>query len=123
MEEPDPIYDHHRKKILVAGLAITAVCTQLATIMTMETDHAEKEIARWNEEETQQFIQFLVDHKSEGGNIGRFKNKTMTAAAEHIAPYRDMGVVKEAKHLHTKWNTVNDHSSWSDHRSLLIQEL
>ena len=110
MEEPDPIYDHHRKKILVAGLAITAVCTQLATIMTMETDNAANvERARWNREEMQRFLQFLVDHKSEGGDNWTLKNKTMRAAAEHIGAYRNMGVVKEAKHLHTKWTSVSDH--------------
>ena len=43
MEEVDPVYDHHRKKVLVAGLAVTAICTQLAAIMSIETD---KETAR-----------------------------------------------------------------------------
>ena len=113
MEEVDPVYDHHRKKVLVAGLAVTAICTQLAAIMSIETD---KETARWNEKETQEFVQFLVDHKAEGGDTGGFKNRTMNAAAEHIAPHRDVGVVKEAKHLQTKWNSVSDLCLFNDRR-------
>ena len=116
MDEPDPVYDHHRKKILVAGISVNIViCTELATIMAMETDKAEKETARQNDKETQQFIQFLVDHKSEGGDNGTFKNKTMMAAVQLIAPYRTMGVVKEVKHMHMKWNTVSNHHLFNDH--------
>ena len=115
MDELDPVYNHHRKKILVAGISVIAICTELTTIMAMETDKAEKETARWNDKEMQQFIQFLVDHKSEGGDNGTFKNKTMTVAAQLIAPYHTMGVVKEAKHMHTKWNTVSAHHLFNDH--------
>ena len=115
MDEPDPVYDHHRKKILVAGISVIVICTELATIMAMETDKAEKETARQNDKETQQFIQFLVDHKSEGGDNGTFKNKTMMAAAQHIAPYCTMGIVKEAKQMHTKWTTVSAHHLFNDH--------
>ena len=75
MEEVDPVYDHHRKKVLVAGLA---------AIMSIETD---KETARWNEKETQEFVQFLVDHKAKCGDTGGFKNRTMKAAVEHITPH------------------------------------
>ena len=114
--EVDPVYNHHCKKILVAGLAVTAVCTQLATIMAMETDKVEKETAHWNEKEMQEFVRFLVDHKAEGGDTGGFKNRTMKAAAEHIAPHRDAGVVKEAKHMQTKWNSVSDHCLFNDCR-------
>ena len=77
--ELDPVYNHHCKKLLVAAISVTAICTQLTTIMAIKTDKAEKETACWNEQETQQFIQFLVDHKSEGGDGGTFKNKTMGA--------------------------------------------
>jgi len=78
-----------------------------------------KEIARWNEGgNTQQFIQLLVDHKSEGGNIGRFKNKKpWTRRSRSISRLiGDMGVVKEAKHLHTKLEYGKMIiQSWSDH--------
>ena len=114
MDKPDPVYNHHCKKILVAGISVIAICTELATIMTIETDKAEKETARWNDKETQQFVQFLVEHKSEGGGNGTFKNKTMMAAAQHIAPYRTMGIVKEAKHMHMKWSTVCPHHLFND---------
>jgi len=40
----------------------------------------------------------------------------MNAAAEHIAPHRDVGVVKEAKHLQTKWNSVSDLCLFNDRR-------
>ena len=68
----------------------------------METDKVEKETAHWNNTEMQQFIQFLVDHKFEGGDSGTFKSKTLTTAVQHIAPYHNMGVIKGAKHLQTK---------------------
>jgi hypothetical protein len=107
MEEPDPKYDHYRRRTLIAALAITAVCTQLTTILAMETDSkTDKETARWNEDETKLFIEYLVNHKSEGGDGGNFKSTTMRAAADHIAAYRTAGVVKEAKHMQIKWNTV-----------------
>jgi hypothetical protein len=109
MEEPDPEYNYYRHKTLIAALAITAVCTQLTTILAMETDSkADKDTARWNVDETNQFVQYLVDHKSEGGDGGNFKSTTLRAAADHIAAYRTAGVVKEVKHMQIKWTAVSD---------------
>ena len=107
MQNPDaadPAH-HHHQRLLTAALALTAVCAQLTTIMAMPTG---QEKASWNDEEIKHFLQYLVDHRSEGGEGGNFKAPTFNKAAKHIASYRKAGLVKEGKHLKTKWNAVSD---------------
>ena len=117
MGEPDPIDSsyYQRRKILIAALALTTVCTQLTTILATQMDKPDKEKVQWNTTEIEHFIQYLIDHKSEGGDGGNFKARTLNAAALHIAPYRTGGLVKEAKHLLTKWTTVSDQHLMTDH--------
>ncbi|KIM72681.1 hypothetical protein PILCRDRAFT_15911 [Piloderma croceum F 1598] len=57
----------------------------------------QQEKANWNDPETAAFIEYLWEHRSEGGNGGTFKDVTMRAAAEHIADKHDLGPIKLLK--------------------------
>jgi hypothetical protein len=108
MEEPDPDPSfYHRRKILTTALALTALCTQLTTIMALPSVYVKKEKAKWNDQETAELVQYLWEHRAEGGDGSTFKASTIKAAAEHIAPYRTSGPVKTTKNLQTKWTAVS----------------
>jgi len=83
LEEPDPFF-YQQQKLLTAAIALTALCTQVTTIMALLMD---KERATWNKTKTKQFLQYLLDHQAEGGDGGNFKAPTFNAAARHIASY------------------------------------
>jgi hypothetical protein len=104
LEEPDPHF-YQRRKLLTAAIALTALCAQLTTIMALPTDKEPR--VSWNEEETTQFLQYLLDHRAEGGDGGSFKAPTFNAAARHIASYRTSGPVKVGRNMKTKWNGVS----------------
>jgi len=59
--------------------------------------------ALWTFAEEQAFVQFLLDHKSEGGDGATFKGPTYQKALAHIAPLRERGAVKNIKSLQNKW--------------------
>jgi hypothetical protein len=104
MEEPDPS-SYHQRNILISALALTAICTQLATLMSVQPGFTgaientanlnEKEKARWNEIETTKLVEYLWAHRAEGGDGGTFKATTFHAAAQYIAEFRTSGAVKD----------------------------
>jgi len=59
----------------------------------------------WTHAEETAFIQFLVDHKSEGGDGGSFKGPTYQKALEHMRPLRERGPPKDVKSLQNKWTS------------------
>ena len=67
----------------------------------------QQEKVNWNEAETATFIEYLWEHRSEGGDRGSFKDVTMRAATEHIADKHTAGPVKPLKHCKTKWSAVS----------------
>ena len=71
------------------------------------TTPMQQEKVDWNEAETTAFIEYLWEHRSEGGDGGSFKNVTMRAAAEHIADKYTAGSIELLKHCKTKWATVS----------------
>ena len=114
MDEPEPEPStYHQRNILISALALTAICTQLATVMSVQPGFAEKEKARWNDTETTKLVEYLWEHRAEGGDGGTFKTTTFRAAAEHIAEYRTSGPPKTVKNLQTKWSSVSCSSSGS----------
>jgi hypothetical protein len=111
MDEPDP-FSYHRRNILISALALTAVCTQLVTVMSVQqpqaaTSSVEKEKARWNDTETAKLVEYLWEHRAERGDGGTFKTPTFHAAAQYIADYRTSGPIKTEKNLQTKWSAVS----------------
>ena len=86
------------------ALAVTVIYTQLIVLLMATSVPQEKAI--WNEAETAAFVEYLWEHKSEGGD-GSFKDVTMRAAAEHIADKHTAGPVKVLKHCKTKWTAVS----------------
>jgi hypothetical protein len=112
MEEPEPdSFFNYQRKVLITAIALVALCTQLTKIMALPSASAEKERAKWNDRETTELIQYLWEHRSEGGDGGGFKPPTFKAAAEHIAPYHTSGPVKTTKSVQTKWIGVSHSSS------------
>ena len=83
---------------------MTVLCTQRTTIMALPTD---KERAMWNETETKEFLQYLLDHRSEGGDGGNFQTATLNATMRHIASHQMTGPVKVEKHGRMKWDGVS----------------
>jgi hypothetical protein len=105
--EPDPFF-YHQRKVLITAIALTALCTQLTTIMALPSASVEKEPkAKWNDTETTELVQYLWEHRAQGGDGGTFKPATFKAAAEHIAPYHTLGPVKTTKSVQIKWNGVS----------------
>jgi hypothetical protein len=76
----------------------------MTTIMALLTD---KERAMWNETKTKEFLQYLFDHRAEGGDGGNFKAPTFNATVRHVASYQTTGPVKVGKHMKTKWDGVS----------------
>lgn len=108
-QEPDPS-SYHQRNILISALALTAICTQLVTVMSVQPAAAraqKPEKAKWNEVETTKLVEYLLEHRAEGGEAGTFKTSTFNAAAQHIAQDRSSGPVKTAKNLQTKWSAVS----------------
>jgi hypothetical protein len=118
-QEPDSL-SYHQRKILISALALTAICTQLTTIMSAAvtgnelTD--EKARCHWNDTETTHLVDYLWQHRAQAGDGGNFKTATFHAAAQHIAEFRTLGPVKTVKHLQSKWSTV------SCSRSIMINQ-
>jgi len=105
MDEPDPDL-YRQRRLLIAALALTALCTQLLAIMALPAEK-EKERADWNETETAQLVDYLWEHRAEAGDGGAFKAQTVNAAVKHIAPYLTAGPVKNAKSVKTKIKGVS----------------
>jgi hypothetical protein len=109
-QEPDPS-SYHQRNVLISALALTAICTQLVTVMSVQpasgSGFIEKEKARWNDDETAKLVEYLWEHRAEGGDGGTFKNPTFHAAAQYIAEYRTSGPIKTVKNLQTKWSAVS----------------
>jgi hypothetical protein len=67
--DPDPTLYQHRKLLLVA-IALTALYTQLAIVMSLPAKPPRKREAQWSDQEMTQLIQYLHEHRSEGGDGG-----------------------------------------------------
>lgn len=64
-------------------------------------------IASWSKEAEFALVHFLVEHKAEAGDNGKFKDMTWTAAADEMAKYHEKGAVKTAKMCKGKWARVS----------------
>jgi hypothetical protein len=104
-QEPDPS-SYRQRKVLISALSLTAICAQLVTVMSTQPGLVEKEKVKWNEVETSKFVEYLCEHRAEGGD-GGFKTTTFRAAADYIAEYRTSGPSKTVKNLQTKWTAVS----------------
>lgn len=122
-QEPDPS-SYHQRNVLISALALTAICTQLVTVMSVQPqagfvensgNENLKEKAKWNDTEITKLVEYLWEHRAEGGDGGTFKAPTFNAAARYIAEYRTSGPVKTVKNLQTKWTNVSCQTSTSIH--------
>jgi hypothetical protein len=107
--EPDPTL-YQRQKLVLVAIALTALYTQLAVIMSLPANTPKERKAHWDDQETIQLIQYLHEHRSEGGDGGGFKSPTLNAAARHLASLRTPGASgdpKTAKQVKTKWDGVS----------------
>ena len=104
MDKTEPHF-RCQQHILNCALAVAAVYTQF-TVLLMATS-ASTERADWNDAETTAFVEYLWEHRAEGGDGGNFKDVTFRAAAEHIADKLTAGPTKTPKRCKTKWTSVS----------------
>jgi hypothetical protein len=63
--------------------------------------------ARWTNPEVNALVDFLVEHHSEGGDGGNFKNVTFQAVVAHLRPLLEGGKPKDVKSIKYKWAQVS----------------
>lgn len=61
----------------------------------------------WTEQETDAFVNYLLDKKAEIGDSGMFKSQTFQAAADFIQPLLVQGSPKTPKICKTKYSSVS----------------
>ena len=104
MDKTSPQF-RHQQHLVNTALSVAVVYTQFVALLMATSAQQEKAI--WNEAETAAFIEYLWEHRSEGGDGGTFKDVTMRAAAEHIADKHTIGPIKQLKHCKTKYSRVS----------------
>ena len=104
MDKTSPQF-RHRQHLVNTALSLAVVYTQFIALLMATSGQQEK--ANWNDPETAAFVEYLWEHRSEGGDGGTFKDVTMRAAAEHIADKHDLGPIKLLKHCKTKYSGVS----------------
>lgn len=104
MDKTEPRFQC-QKHILNSALAVAAVYTQFIVLLMATSGPAER--AEWNDKETNTFVEYLWEHRAEGGDGGNFKDVTFRAAAEHIADMLTAGRIKTPKCCKTKWTSVS----------------
>ena len=99
---------HFRRQqhILHCAVAVVAVYTQFVVLL-MATS---AERADWNDEETAALVEYLWEHRAEGGDGGSFKDVTFRGASVHIASFLTAGPTKTPKRCKTKWTSVSYYS-------------
>jgi hypothetical protein len=105
MDKTEPHF-RRRQHILNCAIAVVAVYTQFVVLlMATSTERAD-----WNEAETTAFVNYLWEHRAEGGDGGGFKDVTFRGASMHIASFLAAGPAKTPKHCKTKWTSVSYYS-------------
>ena len=104
MDKTEPRFQR-QQHILNCAIAVVAVYTQLVVLLMATSAPTER--ADWNEAETIAFVEYLHEHKAEGGDGGGFKDVTFRGASTHIANLLTAGPVKTPKHCKTKWASVS----------------
>jgi hypothetical protein len=104
MDKTSPQF-RHRQHLVNTALSLAVVYTQF--IVLLMATSAQQEKANWNDAETAGLVEYLWEHRSEGGDGGTFKDVTMRAAAEYIADKHTIGPIKLLKHCKTKYSSVS----------------
>lgn len=65
-----------------------------------------RERASWKTQEVDALLDFLYEHRAEGGDGGTFRKATFNRSAVHIAPYLQIGPAKTGEMCKSKWNSV-----------------
>ena len=123
--KPDPTLYQHQKLLLVV-IALTALYTQLAIVMSLPAKPPRERKAHLSDQEMIQLIQFLHKHKSEGGDRSSFKSPTLNAAARHLASLHTAdasGDPKTAKQVKNKWDSVGTLNNSNHLLLILISQL
>jgi hypothetical protein len=94
-----------RRKLINSAVSLTAFAAQFVTSLIMASSHQEK--ASWNDEETQELVNYLWEHRAECGDGGTFKDVAFNAIPGRIANLLTSGPAKTAKQCKTKYNGVS----------------
>ena len=87
--------------------AIAGACAQFAIYLTCLDLEDERKTA-WSLEETNAFVDYLHENRSQVDDSGNFKTDTFTAAAEAIFPFRKNGSRKTRQMCRERWSSVSD---------------
>jgi hypothetical protein len=91
----------------IAGAAVVALCAQFVIYLTcLDVEDEQKTV--WSLEETNAFIDYLHESRSQVDDSGNFKTATFTAAAEAIFPLRKNGPRKTRQMCRERWSSVSD---------------
>ena len=107
-KDPDPTL-YQRRKLLLVAIALTALYTQLAIVMSLPAKPPRERKVHWSDQEMTHLIQYLHEHRSEGGDGGAFKIPKLNAAVQHFASLHTpdaSGDPKTAKQVKNKWDGV-----------------
>ena len=91
----------------IAGAALAALCAQFAIHLTC-LDLEDERKTTWSLEETNAFVHYLHENRSQVDDSGNFKTATFTAAADAILPLRKNGPRKTRQMCRERWSSVSD---------------
>ena len=91
----------------IAGAALAALCAQFAIYLTC-LDLEDERKTTWSLEETNAFVDYLHENRSQVDDSGNFKTATFTAAADAILPLRKNGPRKTRQMCRERWSSVSD---------------
>jgi len=102
--------DAYRQHIHRHLLCLLDTLHTASTVMAQETQSTQPRV-KWETIEVDQLVDFLYDHRSEGGDGGNFKEATLSAAVVHLRPYYVSGRAKDLKSVRNRWSLVSAHST------------
>ena len=97
----------HQRRLWACAIALTTLCVQYSVALTSMSSSVRGDRAKWNDEETHRFLEYLEQHKSAMGEAGNFKASIYTGAVDSIAKYLTTGPAKMGKMVKTKWQSVS----------------
>lgn len=97
----------HKEILLYTG-TFAAICGHYALLLMLQDQVPASGLTRasWKAEEVDALIEYLLQHRSEGGDGGTFKKATYNRLAVHLAPFLKAGPAKTGDMCKGKWNSV-----------------
>ena len=107
----DNYLDPHLHKLIYSSVvSAVSIYGQFTTVLMTTNRPAAESKVQWNIEETNTFLDYLLENSSEAGNGYNFKLSTFSTAVSVLAKAQLLlaGPLKTEKRYRTKWTTVCD---------------